>query len=86
MHAAFFGPLTRGFGRIDGDDLEDILCFLQDLLAGQSELPTGHQGRFDAFHRALHGGFVDAPIVAQVSKRAVFAPELQRQEELLSES
>ena len=46
-------------------------------------LRSGHQGGFDALHRALHGGFVNVPVVTDVSEGVVFPPEFEGEEELL---
>ena len=74
---------TRGFSGIYGDDLEDVLFLFEALAARKSELSAVDQGGFDAFHRALHGGFVNVPVVAEVSEGAVFPPEFEGKEELL---
>ena len=83
--AALFagGPLTGGFSGIHSDDLKDVLFLFEALAARKSKLSAVDQGSFDALHRALHGGFVNVPVVADVSKGAVFPPEFEGEEELL---
>ena len=76
--AALFagGPLTGGFSGIHSDDLKDVLFLFEALAARKSKLSAVDQGSFDALHRALHGGFVNVPFVADVSEGAVFPPEV----------
>ena len=77
-------PLTGGFSGIHSDNLKDVLFLFQALAARKSELSAPDQGGFDALHRALHGGFVDVPVVAEVSESAVFPPEFEGEEELFT--
>lgn len=72
-------PLTGGFGGIHGDDLEDGLFLFEALAARKSELPAPDQGCFGA----LHGTFVNAPGVVEVSEGAVLPPEFECQEEVM---
>ena len=75
---------TRGFSGIYGDDLEDVLFLFEALAARKSELSAVDQGGFDAFHRALHGGFVNVPVMAEVGEGTVFTPEFEGEEELFT--
>ena len=83
--ALFAGePLTGGFSGIHGEDLTDILLLFQALAARKSEGPTLDQGRFDALYRALHGSFVDIPVVTEVSECTVPTPEFESEKKLFT--
>ena len=62
------------------------LCFLKHALFGHLELCTGDQRCLNTFHRAVHGGFMDTPVIAQVRKRTVLTLKFQGHQELLSDA
>ena len=64
----------------------DDLRFLKHALFGHLELCTGDQRCLNTFHRAVHGGFMDTPVIAQVRKRTVLTPKFQGHQELLSDA
>lgn len=77
--------LAWRFSGIHGEDLEDVLFLCEARAARESERSALDEGSFDALHRALHGGFMDVPVMAEVSEGAVFQPEFEGEEELFTD-
>ena len=79
---AFFWSLNRIFSNINHDHLE-IHVVPQGFPARQTELPRFDQSVLDTFDGAPNRAFVHFPIQAQMMMRAILAPELQGQDELI---